>query len=173
MSVSIAVVITFAGLFFAKVLNNALSTTKTLLIQRNRCVLAGIVVAMSEFVALAITKSVVTADGPAAILIVSIAGGIGCSFACYVSDRVSKERIFVNVIMSDNLDAMKELRDFLAMHHITNVAADTYTKDWNQKTITITAYPETKVESRLINEYIENSPLKFKRLVQPGSQKGR
>ena len=51
---------------------------------------------------------------------------------------------------------------------ITNVAADTYTLDWNTKTITITAYPETKAESRLITRYIAESPLKFKRLVQPG-----
>ena len=48
------------------------------------------------------------------------------------------------------------------------MAADTYTLDWNTKTITITAYPETKAESRLITRYIEESPLKFKRLVQPG-----
>lgn len=161
------------GLFFVKVINNALSTTKTLLIQRNRCVLAGIAVALSEFAALWITKSVVTTDGIASMIFVSIAGGIGCTFACFVSDRISKERIYVNVIMSDNLEAMKSLRDFLAKHHITNVAADSYTKDWNKKTITITAYPETKAESKLINEYIESSPLKFKRLVQPGSQKGR
>lgn len=74
----------------------------------------------------------------------------------------------MNVIMSDNLEAMKKLRDYLAEHHITNVAADSYTRDWNKKTISITAYPETKAESRLINEYISKSPLKFKRLVQLG-----
>ena len=71
--------------------------------------------------------------------------------------------------MSDNLEAMKDLRDFLAEHHITNVAADSYTLDWNTKTITIkTAYPETKAESRRINEYIDKSQMKFKRVVQPG-----
>ena len=70
--------------------------------------------------------------------------------------------------MSDNLEAMKAFRDFLAEHHITNVAADTDTRDWDTKTITITAYPETKAESRLITEYIDSSPLKFKLLVQPG-----
>ena len=54
----------------------------------------------------------------------------------------------------------------LAKHHITNVAADTYTLDWNTKTISITAYAETKAENNLISEYIENSPLKFKRVIQ-------
>lgn len=50
--------------------------------------------------------------------------------------------------------------------YITNVAADTYTLDWNKKTISITAYAETKAENNLISEYIEDSPLKFKRVIQ-------
>ena len=61
---------------------------------------------------------------------------------------------------------LAKVLDFLAEHHITNVAADTYTLDWNKKTISITAYPETKAENHLITEYIENSPLKFKRVIQ-------
>ena len=87
-------------------------------------------------------------------------------FACLVSEKMSKDRTYVNVIMSDNLEAMRDFRDFLAKHHITNVAADTYTLDWNTKTISITAYAETKAENNLISEYIENSPLKFKRVIQ-------
>ena len=75
--------------------------------------------------------------------------------------------IYVNVIMSDDLEEMKHFRDFLAKHHITNVAADSYTLDWDAKTISITAYPETKAESRLINDYIAGSSTKFKRVVQP------
>ena len=102
------------------------------------------------------------------ILVVALAGGIGCALACLVSDKLSKDRTYVNVIMSDDLDAMQKLRDFLAEHHITNVASDSYTRDWNTKTITITAYPDTKAESRLISSYIASSLAKFKRLIQPG-----
>ena len=158
----------FGVLFLAKVLDNALSTTKTIMIQRSRWILAGIAVILSDFIYYWITKRVVSADGELAMLIVSVAGGIGCSLACLVSDKLSKDRTYVNVIMSDNLEAMKTFRDFLAEHHITNVAADTYTRDWNKKTISITAYPETKAESRLIRNYIADSPLKFKLVVQPG-----
>ena len=72
----------------------------------------------------------------------------------------------MNVIMSDDLEAMRQFRDFLAEHHITNVATDSYTLDWSTKTITITAYAETKDDSTLINRYIQDSPLKFKRVIQ-------
>lgn len=125
------------ALFLAKVLDNALSTTKTILIQRSRWVLAGIAVILADFLYFWITKRIVSADSMLALTVVAAAGGVGCSLACLVSDKLSKDRTYVNVIMSDNLEAMQAFRDFLAEHHITNVAADTYTLDWNTKTITI------------------------------------
>ena len=158
--------INLAVLFAAKVADNALSTTKTILVQRSRWILAGIAVIISDFIYFWITKRVVSADNELAMLVVAVAGGVGCSLACFINEKMSKDRTYVNVIMSDNLRAMQNFRDFLATHHITNVAADTYTLDWSKKTISITAYPETKEQSRLITEYIEHSPLKFKRVVQ-------
>ena len=157
-----------AILFVAKMMDNALSTAKTILVQRNRCLLAGIALALSNYIYFCITRNIVTTDSNLAILVVSIASGVGCCLAVALNNRLSRERIFVNVIMSDDLDAMQQFRDFLAEHHITNVAADSYTLDWSVKTITITAYAETKEESMLINRYIENSPLKFKRVIQKG-----
>ncbi|MGO5077813.1 hypothetical protein ACTQ3J_08335 [Oscillospiraceae bacterium LCP25S3_E3] len=154
-------------LFVAKVADNALSTTKTIMVQRSRWILAGFAVILSDFIYFWITKRVVSAESEIAMLVVAVAGGVGCSLACLVNEKMSKDRTYVNVIMSDDIEEMKRLRDFLAKHHITNVAADSYTLDWNAKTITITAYPETKAESRLINEFIEESKTKFKRVVQP------
>ena len=154
-------------LFVAKVADNALSTTKTIMVQRSRWILAGFAVILSDFIYFWITKRVVSAESEIAMLVVAVAGGVGCSLACLVNEKMSKDRTYVNVIMSDVIEEMKRLRDFLAKHHITNVAADSYTLDWNAKTITITAYPETKAESRLINEFIEESKTKFKRVVQP------
>lgn len=138
----------------------------SILIQRSRWLLAGIAVVLSDFIYFWLTKRIVAAESDLAILIVALAGGVGCALACLVSEKMSKDRTYVNVIMSDNLEAMRDFRDFLAKHHITNVAADTYTLDWNKKTISITAYAETKSENNLISEYIENSPLKFKRVIQ-------
>ena len=155
-----------AALFLAKFLDNVLGTTKTILIQRGKCVLAGAALAASNYIAYSITKSIVTADNNTAILVVSVASGVGCCLAMAISKKLSKDRLFVNVIMSDNREAVQELRDFLALHHITNVAADSYTLDWETKTITITAYAETKAESELINGYLDRCPQKFKRVIQ-------
>ncbi len=162
----ISSIIYLVSLFIAKVVDNALGTTKTIMIQRSRWVIAGFAVILSDFIYFWITKRVVSADNSVAMLVVAIAGGVGCSLACFVNEKLSKDRTYVNVIMSDDIEEMKRLRDFLADHHITNVASDSYTLDWDSKTITITAYAETKSESCLINKFIEESSVKFKRIIR-------
>lgn len=153
-------------LFLAKVLDNTLNTAKTILVQRNRCLLAGVALGLSNFIYLSITKDIVTSDSTLALVIVSIASGVGCCLAVALSNRFSKDRTYVNVILSDDKEAMKEFRDFLAGNHITNVATDSYTLDWSRKSISITAYAQTKAQSRLIDEYIERSLLKCKRVIR-------
>ncbi len=153
-------------LFLAKILDNMLSTGKTILIQRGRCILAGIALAVSNYICYRITVQIVTADSNMAMIAVSVASGFGCCLAMAISKRLSKDRLYVNVIMSDNKEAVQELRDYLALHHITNVATDSYTRNWDKKTITVTAYAESRADSELINEYLSQSPQKFKRVIQ-------
>lgn len=153
-------------LFVAKVFDDALGTAKTIFIQRNKSILAGVVLSLSNFIYLSITKNVITADSTLALAVVAIASGVGCCLAVAFNNKFSKERTYVNVIMSDDKEAMKQFRDFLVEHKITNVASDSYTRDWERKTLTITAYAETKSQSKLIDRYIETSNTKFKRIVQ-------
>lgn len=66
-------VLYLAIMFVAKVFDNMLGTAKTILVQRNRCVLAGVSLALSNFLYLCITKNIVTTDSNLALVIVSIA----------------------------------------------------------------------------------------------------
>lgn len=159
-------VLYLGGLFLAKVLDNALGTAKIILIQRNKTFLAGLALGFSNLIYFIITKNIVSSESNMSLFIVSFASAVGCWLTIGINNYLSKDQLYVNVVMSDNLEAMKDFRDFLAEHHIKNVASDSYTLDWNTKTITITAYAETKQESSLISSYIKNSPNKFKRLVQ-------
>lgn len=156
----------FTILFAVKVLDNTLNTTKTILIQRNRCLLAGLTVIVSDYLYFTLIKNVLTSSGNLAVAVVAVAGGVGYCLAVGISQKLSRDRTFVNVIMSDDKEAMQKLRDFLALHHITNVATDSYTLDWNTRTITVTAYAETRAESNLIDRYIAENTLKCKRVIQ-------
>ena len=149
-------------LFIAKMADNALSTVKTIMIQRNRSLLAGVAIALSSFLYFWITRSVVLADSMLTTLTVAVASGVGCFLVSGINNKLSKDRTYVNVVMSDDMAAMQ---DYLAKHHITNVASDSYTLDWNRKTLTVTAYAETKEQSRIINSYMENSDTKYKRVI--------
>ena len=142
-----------------------LTTSKTILVQRNRPVFASLAVIASQIIFYKLIDSIGSSDNDLALYIVSIASGIGTFLALKVGSRFSKERTYVNVILSDDKEAMIELRDFLKGHKITNLATDGYTRYW-QKTIAITAYAETKEQSRLIDEYIQGSCVKFKRIIQ-------
>ena len=152
-------------LFCAKLVDNMLSTVKNIMVQRNRGVIAGLLTAITTFIYMYIIKDIATSDNLQSMIIVSIASGIGC-YAAVKFDAKMFHDTYVNVIMSDDMEAMKRLRDFLAENKITNVASDSYTLDWETKTLTITAYAETKAQSKLIDDYLMYNDVKFKRMVQ-------
>lgn len=155
-------------IFLMKAADNMLTTGKTILIQRSRPILASLSVVASQILFYLLINEIGTGDNHIAIFVVSLASGIGTYLALKIGNRFSKERIYVNVILSDDKEAMIELREFLKDHKITNLATDGYTKDW-QKTIAITAYAETKEQSQIIDEYLLHSQTKFKRLIQKQS----
>ena len=96
--------------FLAKVMDNVLGTTKTILVQRNKPVLAGASLALSCYISYWITRIVVTADGNLAMAVASVGSGVGCCLALLASNRFSRDRTYVNVILSDNKAAMQDCR---------------------------------------------------------------
>ena len=159
-----AILIQLVMLFLIKVLDNIILTSKTILIQKNRSVLAAMTVVVSQIIFYELIDAV-SDNGDLAMYVVSIASGVGTYIALKISDKLSKERTYINVIMSDNKNEMILLREFLKENKITNLATDAYTKDW-EKTISITVYADTKEESRLIDKYLESRDNKFKRIVE-------
>lgn len=156
-------IISMGIIFIVKVLDNILGTMKTIFIQRNKMILSTILVIITNII---FYKLINAADdgGELAIYVISIASGLGTFLALFLSNKFSKDRLFVNVIMNDNKEVMTEFRDFLMENKITNLTTDAYTKDF-KKTLAITAYAETKVQSKLIDTYIKNHDSKFKRIV--------
>lgn len=161
---TIAIILNIIIVFIIKVFDNIIGTSKTLLIQKNKSVLASFTVVISQIIFYKLID-VVDNDGEYMIYVVAIASGLGTYLALLISNIFSKERTYVNVILSDNKKEMKKLRDFLRSNKITNLTTDAYTKDW-KKTIAITAYAETKNDSKKIDEFISNSDNKFKRIIE-------
>lgn len=161
---TITIILNIVIVFLIKVFDNIIGTSKTLLIQKNKSVLASFTVIISQIIFYKLID-IVDNDGEYMIYVVAIASGLGTYLALLISNIFSKERTYVNVILSDNKKEMKKLRDFLKNNKITNLTTDAYTKDW-KKTIAITAYAETKNDSKKIDEFISNSDNKFKRIIE-------
>lgn len=96
-------------LFLAKMADNALSTVKTIMIQRNRSLLAGVAIALSSFLYFWITRSVVLADSLLTTLTVAVASGVGCFLVSGINNKLSKDRTYVNVVMSDDMAAIMNI----------------------------------------------------------------
>ena len=148
---------------FVKIIDNILSTGKAILIQRNKAVLAGIFVAISQIIFYKLIN--VAQNGKYMIYVISVASGVGTYLAIFISNKFSKERLYVNVLPSADKDAMMDSRNFLQLNKITNLTTDGYTKDF-KKTLAVTAYVETKEKSKLLDNYINNSNTKYKRIIQ-------
>ena len=159
-----AFIINMIVIFIIKVVDNILSTSKTILVQKNKAILASITVIISNIIFYKLVDAA-SSGGEIVIYIIALASGIGTFLAIRISNRFSKERVFVNIIMNDDKEIMKELRDFLKDNKITNLATIGFTKEWNQ-TLAIAAYAETKEQSKLIDNFIKESNVKFKRIIQ-------
>lgn len=159
-----AFILNLVIIFVIKVIDNIISTGKTILIQKNKAVIASLSVVISQIIFYKLINAA-SDGGEIAIYVISIASGLGTFLALLISNKFSKERVFVNVIMNDDKEVMMELRDFLKEHKITNLATIGFTKDW-QETLAVTAYAETKKQSKLIDDFIKDSDTKFKRIIQ-------
>ena len=60
----------------------------------------------------------------------------------------------------------KAFAEYLRSNGITCIANDCYTKDLNGKTLSLTAYAETKAQSSIISAYTKANPNIFKRVVK-------
>ncbi len=152
-------------LFFAKVLDSVLGTSKTILIQKGKGLFAAMTVILSQVIFFKIISEIVSSDNDLKMWLVSIAGGVGTYLAIKINEKFSKDKVFVNNILSDDKEAMTELCQYLRDNKIKNLITDSYTKDWN-KTLAVTVFAETKNDSKLVDKFLEKSDKKYLRIIQ-------
>lgn len=152
-------------LILVKILDNMLGTGKTLLIQQGRALMAATTVVLSQIIFFKIVSEIVSSSNDTKMLVVSISAGVGTYMAILINDKFSKDKLFVQNILSDDKGAMIELSKFLRGNKIKNLVTDSYTKEWG-KTLAITIYSETKDESRLVDKFIDESENKYLRIIQ-------
>lgn len=154
----------YISLGIIKVIDNIVTTEKTILTQQNKAVAASILVTISQFLFYMLITKVVEDDSIISIIVVSVASGIGSYMAFFLNNKFSKETVFINIITANDKPKMKHFGDYMRSLGIKIVTVDTY-NDNVEKTLTALVFANTKVQSKLIDEYMETHDGLFREVV--------
>lgn len=154
----------YLTLSIVKIIDNVISTEKTLLTQKNKAVAASILVAISQFLFYILIAEVVEDNNITSMIVVSIASGIGSYIAFYINNKFSKETVYINIITSNYKEKMKAFGDHMRAEGIKVVTMPTYGDDV-EKTLTALVFANTREQSSKIDNYIDKHNGFFREIV--------
>jgi len=147
-----------------KVLDSFVTTTKSILVYKNKILLASLMVGFSNFLFLTVIVNAVITNSIIMNITVGVSGAIGAYFAMKLNNKFSKESMYVNIITCSSKESVIELVEYLRSHKIKNIVTDSYTRNWN-KTLCVQAFASTREQSKLIDNYLENNDVKYLRQI--------
>ena len=145
-------------------IDNVITTEKSLLTHQNKAVAASILVAISQFLFYMLITEVVADSNIISILVVSIASGIGSYIAFCINNKFSKETVYINIVTSNDKEKMKNFGDHMRAEGIKVVTMPTY-GDEIEKTLTALVFANTRNQSKLIDKYVENNNELFREVI--------
>lgn len=147
-----------------KVIDNVISTAKSITTYQNKKVITSILVIISQFLFYSVIKSVVSDDSLLSIIIVCICSGIGTYLAMLFNEKFKKDITYTNILTCSCDDSISELCSYLLENKIKYIPVDSYDRK-NKHSITVLAFASTRYESRLIDTFLENSEVKYLRQI--------
>lgn len=147
-----------------KVIDNIVSTEKTILTQKNKALAASILVIIAQFMFYFIIKEVVADSNIVSIIVVSVASGIGSYIAFYMNKKLSKDMVYINIITSNDKSKMKAFGDYMRTENIKIVTMDAYNDDI-EKTLTAIVFANTKEQSSKIDNYMKKHNELYRQIV--------
>ena len=154
----------YLTLSLVKVIDNVISTEKSLLTQQNKAVSASILVSISQFLFYMLITEVVADSNIFSIIVVSVASGIGSYIAFCINNKFSKETVYINIVTSNDKDKMKAFGDHMRAEGIKVVTVPTY-GDEIEKTLTALVFANTREQSKKIDRYIKVNSNFFREVV--------
>lgn len=147
-------------LILCKVLDNIVSTTKSIFVARGKKIVSSILVAVSQFLFYTIITEVVADNSLLVIFMVSVASGIGNYLAFPIANKFTPDDKWYYYLTTHDKEDVAKLCRYLAKHNIKYMANLGLTRH-GEETINVTAFSKTKDESRLIDNYLHRSNSKY------------
>lgn len=147
-----------------KVLDNIITTAKSITTYQNKRILTSILVVISQFMFYFVIKSVVEDSSLLSISTVCICSGIGTYIAMLISDKTQKDSTYTNILTCSHEDSISDLCDYLLSNKIKYIPVDSYNRR-NEPTKTVLIFATTRHESKLIDIFLEKSEVKYLRQI--------
>lgn len=147
-----------------KILDNIVSTAKTITTYQNKKFLSSLLVVVSQLMFYYLIASVVENGDTLTTVVVCVCSGIGTYLAMLVNDKTKRDMTYTNILTCNRTENVEALCDYLLAHKIKYIALDSYSRE-KKDTLTVLAFAQTKYESSLIDGFLKNSEVKFLRQI--------
>ena len=155
---------TYVFLILAKVLDNVILTAKSIATYKGQRFLSSILVVISQLIFYFVIQQVVSDNTLVTIILVSLSSGLGTYFGFMINDKCKKDDVWTNIITSSDKDMLINLCSMLREHKVKYLLYDTYNRRLEQS-YTITAFTKTKAESKLIDDFLNKTDVKYLRMI--------
>lgn len=143
----------YITLSIVKIIDNVISTEKTILTQQNKAIAASILVTISQFLFYILMTEIVSDNNLISIIVVSVASGVGSYIAFCMNNKFSKDTVYINIVTSNDRDKMKDFGDYMRSDGIKVLTMPTY-GDEIEKTLTALVFANTRAQSKQIDKYM-------------------
>lgn len=148
----------------AKILDSLLTTSKSILTHKGKALQASVLITFTQLIFYFLISKIIKDNSAINIIAVSISAGIGSYIAFMINNKFSKDRLYINIVTSNDKNDMLRLCDYLKDNKIKHIIYDSYTKEWN-RTYAVEILANTKEQSKLLDKFFENSENKYLREI--------
>ena len=147
-----------------KIIDNIIMVLKSITTYKGQKILSSILVIISQLIFYLVIQQVVNDNTVLAIIVVSVSSGIGNYIGFILNDKFSKDDVWTNVLTSSDKEMLIGLCTMLKEHKIKYLLFDTYNRKL-EESYTVMIFSKTKAESKLIDDYLEQTDVKFLRMI--------
>lgn len=152
--------IEYVLLIIIKIFDNVIQTAKSISTYQEKKILSSILTIISQLLFYLVISQVIEDNTILSIVIVAFSSGVGNYLAFTINDKFKKAAKWTFVITSSNLNDIQNLCSYLAENKIKYIANDGYTRK-GEHTINVIAFSKSKDDSRLIENFLENTESKY------------
>lgn len=152
--------IEYVLLAIVKVFDNIINTAKSISTYKEQKVVSSVLTIISQLIFYLVISQVIEDNTLLSIIIVSASSGVGNYIAFTLNSKFKKAAKWVFVLTSSDADDVQRLCNYLAKNKIKYIANNGLTRK-NEPTIHIIAFSKSKNDSRLIEEFLENTEARY------------